>query len=78
MFDASAWRVRSIWDGVKLEVVDHEGPVVLHSFTHLDPELSLLEVLTTTTTNDNDSNSSSNHNKCMDLSIYLFTDLYLY
>ncbi|KAI5612740.1 ral guanine nucleotide dissociation stimulator-like, partial [Silurus asotus] len=43
MFDASAWRVRSIWDGVKLEVVDHEGPVVLHSFTHLDPELSLLE-----------------------------------
>ncbi|XP_053334188.1 ral guanine nucleotide dissociation stimulator isoform X3 [Clarias gariepinus] len=43
MFDASAWRVRSIWDGVKLEVVEHEGPVVLHSFTHLDPELSLLE-----------------------------------
>ncbi|XP_036381981.1 ral guanine nucleotide dissociation stimulator-like isoform X2 [Megalops cyprinoides] len=43
MFDASAWRIRSIWDGVKLEVAGDESPVVLHSFTQLDPDLPLLE-----------------------------------
>lgn len=44
MFDASAWRIRSIWDGVKLEVAGDASPVVLHSFTQLDPDLPLLEV----------------------------------
>ncbi|MBN3319420.1 RGL1 protein, partial [Atractosteus spatula] len=39
MFDASAWRIRSIWDGVKLEVAGEASPVVLHSFTQLDPDL---------------------------------------
>lgn len=43
MFESS-WRVRNIWDGVKLEVVEDRSPVVLHSFTHLDPDLPLLEV----------------------------------
>ncbi|CAB1414195.1 unnamed protein product [Pleuronectes platessa] len=43
MFDSS-WKVRSIWDGVRLEVVEDRSPVVLHSFTHLDPDLPLLEV----------------------------------
>lgn len=43
MFDSS-WKVRSIWDGVKLEVVEDRSPVVLHSFTHLDPDLPLVEV----------------------------------
>uniref|UniRef100_A0A7N8YRG1 Ral guanine nucleotide dissociation stimulator n=1 Tax=Mastacembelus armatus TaxID=205130 RepID=A0A7N8YRG1_9TELE len=42
MFDSS-WRVRNIWDGVRLEVVEDPSPVVLHSFTHLDPDLPLLE-----------------------------------
>uniref|UniRef100_A0AAQ6IRJ1 Uncharacterized protein n=1 Tax=Anabas testudineus TaxID=64144 RepID=A0AAQ6IRJ1_ANATE len=42
MFDSS-WRVRNIWDGVKLEVVQDPSPVVLHSFTHLDPDLPLME-----------------------------------
>ncbi|XP_056150648.1 ral guanine nucleotide dissociation stimulator-like isoform X2 [Lampris incognitus] len=42
MFDAS-WRMRHIWDGVKLEVTEDQSPVVLHSFTHLDPDLPLLE-----------------------------------
>uniref|UniRef100_A0A8D3DE15 Ral guanine nucleotide dissociation stimulator n=1 Tax=Scophthalmus maximus TaxID=52904 RepID=A0A8D3DE15_SCOMX len=42
MFDSS-WKVRSIWDGVRLEVVEDRSPVVLHSFTHLDPDLPLLE-----------------------------------
>uniref|UniRef100_H3DH41 Ral guanine nucleotide dissociation stimulator n=1 Tax=Tetraodon nigroviridis TaxID=99883 RepID=H3DH41_TETNG len=42
MFESS-WRVRNIWDGVKLEVVEDRSPVVLHSFTHLDPDLPLLE-----------------------------------
>uniref|UniRef100_A0A671X9K7 Ral guanine nucleotide dissociation stimulator n=1 Tax=Sparus aurata TaxID=8175 RepID=A0A671X9K7_SPAAU len=42
MFDSS-WRVRNIWDGVRLEVVEDRSPVVLHSFTHLDPDLPLLE-----------------------------------
>lgn len=45
MFDASAWRIRSIWDGVKLEVAGDASPVVLHSFTQLDPDLPLLEVM---------------------------------
>lgn len=45
MFDSS-WKVRSIWDGVKLEVADDPSPVVLHSFTHLDPDLPLCEVRT--------------------------------
>uniref|UniRef100_A0A3Q1GH68 Uncharacterized protein n=1 Tax=Acanthochromis polyacanthus TaxID=80966 RepID=A0A3Q1GH68_9TELE len=43
MFDSS-WRVRNIWDGVRLEVVEDRSPVVLHSFTHLDPDLPLVEV----------------------------------
>ncbi|XP_066568764.1 ral guanine nucleotide dissociation stimulator isoform X1 [Amia ocellicauda] len=43
MFDASAWRIRSIWDGVKLEVAGESSPVVLHSFTQLDPDLPQLE-----------------------------------
>uniref|UniRef100_A0AAY4CQQ1 Ral guanine nucleotide dissociation stimulator n=1 Tax=Denticeps clupeoides TaxID=299321 RepID=A0AAY4CQQ1_9TELE len=43
MFDASAWRIRSIWDGVKLEVAGDASPVVLHSFTQLDPDLPALE-----------------------------------
>lgn len=43
MFDTS-WKVRNIWDGVRLEVAEDEGPVVLHSFTHLDPDLPLFEV----------------------------------
>uniref|UniRef100_A0AAX7ST86 Ral guanine nucleotide dissociation stimulator n=1 Tax=Astatotilapia calliptera TaxID=8154 RepID=A0AAX7ST86_ASTCA len=42
MFDSS-WRVRNIWDGVRLEVVEDRSPVVLHSFTHLDPDLPLVE-----------------------------------
>uniref|UniRef100_A0A672Z3U7 Ral guanine nucleotide dissociation stimulator n=1 Tax=Sphaeramia orbicularis TaxID=375764 RepID=A0A672Z3U7_9TELE len=40
MFDSS-WRVRNIWDGVRLEVSEDRSPVVLHSFTHLDPDLPL-------------------------------------
>lgn len=44
MFDASTWRIRNIWDGVKLEVAGNVSPVVLHSFTQLDPDLPLLEV----------------------------------
>ncbi|KAM9437864.1 ral guanine nucleotide dissociation stimulator-like isoform 10-T10 [Salvelinus alpinus] len=43
MFDASTWRIRNIWDGVKLEVAENVSPVVLHSFTQLDPDLPLLE-----------------------------------
>uniref|UniRef100_A0A8C5E051 Uncharacterized protein n=1 Tax=Gouania willdenowi TaxID=441366 RepID=A0A8C5E051_GOUWI len=43
MFDSS-WTVRSIWDGVRLEMVADSGPVVLHSLTHLDPDLPVLEV----------------------------------
>lgn len=43
MFDSS-WKVRNIWDGVRLEVVEDRSPVVLHSFTHLDPDLPLVEV----------------------------------
>uniref|UniRef100_A0A8C7JYF3 Ral guanine nucleotide dissociation stimulator n=1 Tax=Oncorhynchus kisutch TaxID=8019 RepID=A0A8C7JYF3_ONCKI len=43
MFDAGTWKVRNIWDGVKLEVGEDESPVVLNSFTHLDPDLPLFE-----------------------------------
>lgn len=43
MFDSS-WKVRNIWDGVRLEVVEDRSPVVLHSFTHLDPDLPVVEV----------------------------------
>uniref|UniRef100_A0AAY5KQM0 Uncharacterized protein n=1 Tax=Esox lucius TaxID=8010 RepID=A0AAY5KQM0_ESOLU len=43
MFDAGTWKVRNIWDGVKLEVGEEESPVVLSSFTHLDPDLPLFE-----------------------------------
>ncbi|KAI4882886.1 hypothetical protein NFI96_013104 [Prochilodus magdalenae] len=43
MFDGGAWRIRSIWDGVKLEVGEQTGPVVLSSFTQLDPDLPLVE-----------------------------------
>uniref|UniRef100_A0A672J3D8 Ral guanine nucleotide dissociation stimulator n=1 Tax=Salarias fasciatus TaxID=181472 RepID=A0A672J3D8_SALFA len=42
MFDSS-WRVRSIWDGVRLEVAEDPNPVTLHSFTHLDPDLPGVE-----------------------------------
>lgn len=45
LFDAGAWKIRSIWDGVKLEIAcPEENPVVLNSFTHLDPDLPILEV----------------------------------
>ncbi|CAB1332440.1 unnamed protein product [Coregonus sp. 'balchen'] len=44
MFDASTWRIRNIWDGVKLEVAGDVSPVVLHSFTQLDPDLPQLEL----------------------------------
>ncbi|XP_063051795.1 ral guanine nucleotide dissociation stimulator-like isoform X2 [Engraulis encrasicolus] len=44
LFDAGAWRIRNIWDGVKLEITPaEENPVVLNSFTHLDPDLPVLE-----------------------------------
>uniref|UniRef100_A0A4W5QYB2 Ral guanine nucleotide dissociation stimulator n=1 Tax=Hucho hucho TaxID=62062 RepID=A0A4W5QYB2_9TELE len=43
MFDAGTWKMRNIWNGVKLEVGEDESPVVLHSFTHLDPDLPLFE-----------------------------------
>uniref|UniRef100_A0A8V5GRE4 Uncharacterized protein n=1 Tax=Melopsittacus undulatus TaxID=13146 RepID=A0A8V5GRE4_MELUD len=36
-------RVRSLWGGVKLEVAGESSPVVLHSFTQLDPDLPPLE-----------------------------------
>ncbi|XP_077161996.1 ral guanine nucleotide dissociation stimulator isoform X3 [Paroedura picta] len=37
-------RLRSLWDGVRLEVAaESAGPVVLHSFTQLDPDLPPLE-----------------------------------
>uniref|UniRef100_A0A3Q2Y8R8 Ral guanine nucleotide dissociation stimulator n=1 Tax=Hippocampus comes TaxID=109280 RepID=A0A3Q2Y8R8_HIPCM len=42
MFESSR-RARDVWDGVKLEVSDSRGPVVLHSFTQLDPDLPLPE-----------------------------------
>lgn len=38
-------RSRSVWDAVRLEVgVPDSCPVVLHSFTQLDPDLPRLEV----------------------------------
>uniref|UniRef100_A0A8C3T680 GNDS protein n=1 Tax=Chelydra serpentina TaxID=8475 RepID=A0A8C3T680_CHESE len=43
MFESSR-RTRSLWDGVRLEVAGESGsPVVLHSFTQLDPDLPPLE-----------------------------------
>ncbi|KAM9116827.1 ral guanine nucleotide dissociation stimulator isoform 2-T2 [Pangshura tecta] len=43
MFEGSR-RVRSLWDGVRLELAGERGsPVVLHSFTQLDPDLPPLE-----------------------------------
>ncbi|XP_051924890.1 ral guanine nucleotide dissociation stimulator-like isoform X3 [Hippocampus zosterae] len=42
MFESSR-RARDVWDAVKLEVADSRGPVVLHSFTQLDPDLPLPE-----------------------------------
>lgn len=44
LFDSSTWKIKSIWDGVKLEIAAGDGcPVVLHSYTHLDPDLPVLE-----------------------------------
>uniref|UniRef100_A0A8C4U390 GNDS protein n=1 Tax=Falco tinnunculus TaxID=100819 RepID=A0A8C4U390_FALTI len=46
---AGAWmfegcrRARSLWGGVRLEVAGESSPVVLHSFTQLDPDLPPLE-----------------------------------
>lgn len=37
-------RARSLWGGVRLEVAGERSPVVLHSFTQLDPDLPPLEV----------------------------------
>ncbi|XP_067397990.1 ral guanine nucleotide dissociation stimulator isoform X2 [Emydura macquarii macquarii] len=43
MFESSR-RMRSLWDGVRLEVAgEGSSPVVLHSFTQLDPDLPPLE-----------------------------------
>ncbi|TFK02773.1 Ral guanine nucleotide dissociation stimulator [Platysternon megacephalum] len=43
MFESSR-RMRSLWDGVRLEVAgESSSPVVLHSFTQLDPDLPPLE-----------------------------------
>ncbi|XP_063792815.1 ral guanine nucleotide dissociation stimulator isoform X8 [Pseudophryne corroboree] len=42
MFDGSR-KTRSLWDGVKLEVAGDSSPVVLSSFTQLDPDLPPLE-----------------------------------
>ncbi|XP_077416717.1 ral guanine nucleotide dissociation stimulator-like isoform X1 [Vanacampus margaritifer] len=42
MFESS-WRARDVWDGVRLEMSDGRSPVVLHSFTQLDPDLPQLE-----------------------------------
>ncbi|XP_025917817.1 ral guanine nucleotide dissociation stimulator isoform X5 [Apteryx rowi] len=36
-------RARSLWGGVRLEVAGERSPVVLHSFTQLDPDLPPLE-----------------------------------
>ncbi|NXT33035.1 GNDS protein, partial [Pelecanoides urinatrix] len=36
-------RARSLWGGVRLEVAGESSPVVLHSFTQLDPDLPPLE-----------------------------------
>ncbi|NXW86250.1 GNDS protein, partial [Alopecoenas beccarii] len=42
MFEGSR-RARSLWGGVRLEVAGESSPVVLHSFTQLDPDLPPLE-----------------------------------
>ncbi|CAH2315968.1 ral guanine nucleotide dissociation stimulator isoform X3 [Pelobates cultripes] len=42
MFEGSR-KMRSLWDGVKLEVAGDSSPVVLSSFTQLDPDLPPLE-----------------------------------
>uniref|UniRef100_A0A672R6G9 Ral guanine nucleotide dissociation stimulator-like n=1 Tax=Sinocyclocheilus grahami TaxID=75366 RepID=A0A672R6G9_SINGR len=40
----NTWKIKNIWDGVKLEIAAGDGcPVVLNSFTHLDPDLPVLE-----------------------------------
>lgn len=44
LFDSSTWKIKNIWDGVKLEVAAGDDcPVVLNSYTHLDPDLPVLE-----------------------------------
>ncbi|XP_067269664.1 ral guanine nucleotide dissociation stimulator isoform X1 [Pseudorasbora parva] len=44
LFESSTWKIKNIWDGVKLEIAAGDGcPVVLNSFTHLDPDLPMLE-----------------------------------
>lgn len=46
LFESSTWKIKNIWDGVKLEIAPGDGcPVVLNSFTHLDPDLPVLEVI---------------------------------
>ncbi|KAM4664222.1 ral guanine nucleotide dissociation stimulator isoform 5-T5 [Discoglossus pictus] len=42
MFEGTR-KMRSLWDGVKLEVAGDSSPVVLSSFTQLDPDLPPLE-----------------------------------
>lgn len=47
LFDSSTWRIKNIWDGVKMEIASGDGcPVVLNSYTHLDPDLPVLEEVT--------------------------------
>lgn len=47
LFDSSTWKIKNIWDGVKLEIAAGDGcPVVLSSYTHLDPDLPILEEVT--------------------------------
>ncbi|OCT67109.1 hypothetical protein XELAEV_18038391mg [Xenopus laevis] len=43
MFECTARKMRSLWDGVRLEVAGENSPVVLSSFTQLDPDLPPLE-----------------------------------
>ncbi|KAG8455148.1 hypothetical protein GDO86_001381 [Hymenochirus boettgeri] len=43
MFDCTARKMRNLWDGVRLEVAGERSPVVLSSFTQLDPDLPPLE-----------------------------------
>ncbi|KAE8582570.1 hypothetical protein XENTR_v10020175 [Xenopus tropicalis] len=43
MFECTARKMRSLWDGVRLEVAGESSPVVLSSFTQLDPDLPPLE-----------------------------------
>ncbi|XP_053551527.1 ral guanine nucleotide dissociation stimulator isoform X7 [Bombina bombina] len=42
MFEGTR-KIRSLWDGVKLEVAGDSSPVILSSFTQLDPDLPPLE-----------------------------------